>query len=357
MKKTLDDLTPEIRAKIPLYKEKCVKDLYSGVEYDNYNREMLVRYIEKVYEIAKKDKPVIVVADDPIDYARKFKLLHNDKTLEAINTIFLRKNNPEVSVGIEEEEQQVDAILKVGTPEDVEIKSHFLFLISTYHRVYLMWYKFIQDEFGIEHKNKELLDWLYANANNNISRCYFTTMYVLVLRMPRFIRRNSVGFHNIEGPAIEWPNYGMYYVNGRKMTKALYEAVSNKTYTFDEFINETNEDVKANVITLIQEKFGNEELMVFLNATVVDEQQIQHSSGHSETVKIWKTKETFSFLSDIDGNPDQPYAWLELRCPSSGSIYLIPTSPHFKDASEACKFHRPQSIPNELRYDFTTFNN
>lgn len=353
--KTLEDLTPEIRAKIDIYKEKCVKDLYSGVEYENFDRAKAVRYIEKIYEITKRDKPVIIVANDPIDYSDKFNLLQDNRVLNIIYKIYLKKNNKSKS----SDEQPTEKEIKASSTEikKTATKSHYLYLCSTYHRVYLMWYKFIQDEFGIDHKNKEILDWLYENANNGISRCYFTPMYVLVLRMPKYIRRNNIGFHSIDSPAIEWENYGIHYINGRKLATEKFNAVVNNTYAFNDFINETNENDRASITTLISEKFGHQKLMEFLNAQLADEKTIDHSSGYSEIVRIWKTKKTYSFLSDINGNTNQPYAWLELKCPSSGSIFLIPTSPHFTDAIEACKFHRPQEIPMELKYDFKSFNN
>jgi len=344
--KTLKDLTPEIRSKINVYKEKCIKDLYSGVEYKNYDRSKLVNYIEKIYELAHKEKPVVIIANDPVDYRKKFNLLQDKNTLKTVYNIFLKKNN-----------LTSDLINNFKIHKKSAIKSHYLFICSSYHRVYFMWYKFIQDEFKIKHKNKEILNWLYDNGNNNIARCYFTNLYVLVLRMPQYIKRNTVGFNCIDGPAIEWENYGIYYINGRKISKKIFDSVLAETFTFNDFIAETNEDIKASIITLISEKFGHEKLKSFLNATVIDEKVINHSSGYTETVRIWKTKQSFPFLSDANGNLNQPYAWLELKCPSSGSIYMIPTSPHFTDAVEACCFHRPQLIPSELKYNFTLFNN
>ena len=109
--------------------------------------------------------------------------------------------------------------------------------------------------------------------------------------MPKYVRRNTVGFHDNKLPAIEWPNYKIYYVNGRKIDSEIFNAVLNKTYTFNQFIKEENEDVRAAVTTIITENFGNEGLMEFLNATVVHEKTLTHSSGHVEVVKLWKTKE------------------------------------------------------------------
>ena len=348
---TLEDFTHEIKSKIADYKKKCTVDLYSGVEFANFNREKSVAYIEKIYELAKKDKPVVIFAEDPADYKEKFKQIHHEKNLEIINNEFLKINGKKHNEKITLDDMVPDK------NEEIKVTSHYLFLCSSYHRVYLTWYKFIQDEFKIDHKNKELLDWLYANANNNIARCYFTSMFVLVLKMPKYIKRNEIGFNSVDSPAIEWENYGMYYINGRRISKEYFDKVANKTLTFDEFIGIENEDVKATIVSMIIQKFGNPYLMEFLNAKVVDEVKIDHTSGYSEIVRLWKTNKTFPFVNDLQGNLNQPYAWLELTCPSTKSVYLITTSAHFTSALEACKFHRPASIPMELKYDFEAFNN
>lgn len=361
--KTLDDLTPEIEAKIPIYQSKCVDDLYSGVESDNFDPKFSTKYVEKVYEIAGYKKPVVIFADNPIDYRKKFIALTKDNILNDVEKLYrnlndINSNTNDNELLLEKINNDINGYKIVDSDKSIEIESSYLYLCSTYHRVYLMWYKFIQDEFKIDHSNKETLDWLYEHANNNISRCHFTEWFVLVLRMPSRIVKNNIGLHNAHGAAIQWyDDFKMYYVNGRQVPKELFEKIENKELTFDDFIKLSDEDNKAAVMTIIKERYGDAELINFLNAVVVDSKTITHTSGHKETIRLWKTKEKYDFLSDINGNMNQPYAWMELKCPSTGSIYLIDTSAHFTDALEAAKFHRPTLIPNELRYDFIEFNN
>lgn len=358
--KTLKDLVPEISNKIPQYKEKCTKDLYAGVESANFDKQLSSEYIEKIYELANFNKPVIIFSEDPNDYKRKYKALTLDKSMEFIDDIYNEKNSesPNLEV-IEELENKLEIFIEEDRTYDnqIQVTSEYLFLCSSYHRVFLTWYKFIQDEFKIDHSNKDILNWLYERANNNILRCHFTDKFVLVLRMPKRIRRNENGFHSTTKSAIEWDNYKMYYINGRRIPNELFNKTVNDELTFSEFMKITDEDYKASIITIIKENKDNEGLMKFLNAEVVDEQTITHESNYQEVVKLWKTRESYDFLADINGNMGQPYAWLELKCPSSGSVYLIDTSAHFTDAVEACKFHRPQHVPSEFEYSFKEFNN
>jgi hypothetical protein len=356
-KLTMDDLTPEIMAKIPEYREKCRKDLYSGVEFANFNLDEIIEYIEKIYSLCDFKKPVIIIAQDPTDYKKIYSNLQQKDSMKLVEDLFNVKNDCKTKMNANMFNALNEQLNQPYTGQPLEIKSHYLFLCSTYHRVYLTWYKFIQDEFNIKHANKETLDWFYKRAFNNISRCFFTEQYVLVLRMPKYIRRNEIGFHNVHGASIEWEDYKIYHINGRKIPADIFNAVANQTMSFEDFNKIDDEDIKASIVTMITERFGNEELMKFLDAKVVDEQTINHSSGHSEVVRLWKTNKKYEFINDLNGNTNQPYAWLDLTCPSTGSKYLIATSAHFKDAIEACKFHRPQSIPIELKYDFNSFNN
>src|SRR3990167_9942503 len=468
--KTIKDLTPKIRAKIAIYKERCTKDLYSGKEYENYDRKKTVDYIEKIYSIAKQQKPVIIVAKDPIQYKIFFELIQ--KKMKIIALIFKLKNklkilpeknelsnelcdelsselrrelrseldrelrselDRELSSELRSElnseldselysklDSELDSELsselrnelcdelsselyselyskldskldrelssELGRELDSELhselyselhreldselhreldselyknknRSHWLFYCSIYSRVYFTWYKFIQDEFSLTTKKKEDLDWLYQNSLNNIARCFFTKGYVLVLQTPKHILRNNVGFHSITESSIMWGKGNMYYINGRKINSILFNKVLKGILTFEEFLAIKNEDEKAGVITMIKENSGNEGLLKFLQAVCVDEKQIIHESGHIETVKLFKTIKKFSFLQDRFNNFDQPYAWTQMECPSTGQIYLIDTSADFTNVIDSIKFHRPEPVDFDLAYNFKQFNN
>ena len=113
--------------------------------------------------------------------------------------------------------------------------------------------------------------------------------------------------------------YNMYYINGRKVDNKIIDL----DFTFEDFIQETDEDLKACMITVIKEKRGQQSLMEFLGSEIVDEKTIEHESGHKEIVRLWKTKKSYGFLQDRFGNMNQPYCWSEMICPSTNSTYLV----------------------------------
>ena len=466
--KQLSDFTQNIKDKIELYKSKCITDLYSGKEYSDFNKQNLKDYVNYIYNLAKQQKPVIIIANNILEYKIYYNLLFNTKKYnKVINTLFNVKNKLLNELGNElsnklrnelsnklrnelyneldnelsnelgnelgnelyneldnelhnelhnelrnELDNELDNELRneldnelgnelyneldnelyneldnelynelgneLGNELDNElynelynelsielrnelkpVKSHYIFLLNSYSRVYLMWYKFIKDEFNLPCSKTKELDWLYNNVNlANIARGFFCKKVALVLRMPSKILRNNIGFHSLtnEG-AIQYPNQKLHYINGRKIPNWVFDKFNDNTLTFNDFIKETNEDIKAGIITLIKENKGNEVLLNFLNAVLIDECVLKHDNGHIETIKLYKTKESYTFLRDRNGKTNVPYAWTEMVCPSTGQTYLIDTSADFTTALESIKFHRPKFIPKDFSYNWSEFTN
>jgi len=181
---------------------------------------------------------------------------------------------------------------------------------------------------------------------------------LIVSRYPNFISRNSNNdLHNTTRSAISFADgYEQFYVNGRSISKEIFENCQEIDSAKIIFQNETNEDVKAAIITIIKENFGNEGLLEMLDAIVIDTKQINHSNGYTETIRLLQSKQKYSFLQNSKGKLNQPYAWIEMTCPSTGSVYLIDTCPTFTNALECAKWHRPNEIPLELEYLWLSAN-
>ena len=381
MKKTIKDLTPEIRSKIQEYKERCVKDLYSGKEHREWKRENTVKYIEYVYELAKQPyKPLVVVAKNPLQYRYFWNLLFiNNGIKRTIETVFALKNKlykkiqcselyselaselySELASQLRSELQsELQSELISELSSEIDWIAHRVFLVNEYARVYLLWYKFIKDEFELTTKKSEQLDWLYNNVNSaHISQCYLTKGIVLVLQMPSKIMRNEVGFHSTgHEAAIQFEgNYNINFINGRRISNWIFEKYYSGNLTFNDFNSLENEDERAGIITLIKENEGSEGVLKFLNATLIDEREINHENGYSEIIKFYKTKEKYSFLQDSKGNTNVEYAWTEFKCPSTGQVYLLDSCPTITNSVEAAKFHRPNFVPHDVEYIWQSAN-
>jgi hypothetical protein len=361
--KNLDDLTPEIKAQIPIWKERCTTNLFNGNEWKNYNRDITIEYVDYVYEMVEKETPITVVANSLIEFRKFYNFLFNDKInknqKKEIETFYDVDRNKEEKYhfGIQIENKLRNSEIK--KEDDEAPKFHWNALFSEYSRVYLTWYKFIKDMFKIPYAKEKELDFLYERVNeSSIAKAFMCNGIVLILRMPKKIMKNEIGFHctSNEG-AIQYDDQHLYYINGRNIPSWVFEKYFSGNLKFKDFIKETDEDIKAGIIVLIKDNEGNEGLMKFLNAILVDEKEITHSNGKVETVRLYKTKEKYEMLQDHLGNTNVPYAWTWFKCPSTGTEYLIDTSSAFDNVLDSIKFHRPQNVPFELDYDWKTFSN
>jgi hypothetical protein len=173
---------------------------------------------------------------------------------------------------------------------------------------------------------------------------------VIAVQPPLEVHQNEQGqLHNSTKSAVRFrDSTEHHFINGREMPRRIFI----HPFTKADLINEGNEDVKAGMMSVITERDGQQGLLDFLGAKVVDEKVITHFEGYTEVVSLYKTHETYSFLQDRHGNKDQPYCWSGFKCPSTGTDYLIDNSADFTCAMEAMKFLRPTFVPEQLTYQW-----
>ena len=217
----------------------------------------------------------------------------------------------------------------------------------------------MKDEFNLDAAiGVELDSWNDMYVNSGVYSAIFSELVCVVSKYPKMVHRNpNNDLHNVTGDAVEWgfstdlTKFDCSYINGRQVPRWVINEYGAPGY-FSKFLKEENEDIKAAIITLIKDMDGNEGLLKFLNASLVDEKHITHFEGYTETIRLYKTKERYTFLQDRNGKMNQPYCWSEMVCPSTGSTYLIDNSADFTCAIEAAKFLRPSFVPMELTYQW-----
>jgi hypothetical protein len=116
-----------------------------------------------------------------------------------------------------------------------------------------------------------------------------------------------------------------------------------------EFITMEDEDIRAGMYAII-ESDGEGSMLKFLEAKKVHEQKFVHANGDIETMELYKTVETYKNEEDLNGNSPAPLAWLKIICPSTGSVYLIPSDGAFNTCAAAAKYHRPDFVAHNVPY-------
>jgi hypothetical protein len=375
--KTIDDLTPEIEAKIPEYIERATSNVFDGSVRGTDTPQEIMDDVDNVYNLGKQEqKPIILIADTPLEFKKLYHFIERegtDKTFDKKVLDLFNMRNPTINnTGkAEDEVPTTDQSFQNGMKDlydyidtvyvdvsKVTGKLHWLFCIGLYSRVYFSWYRFIHKELDVPCSLSDELEKFYQRSQkSSIAGVYFTYGVALVLRTPEsVVRDENEGLHNVYGPAIKYPDTELYYINGRHVENWIFEKYDAGTLTFEDFNSQDNEDVRASIVTLIKERDGEKALMDFLGAKLIDETEVDHNLEYKETLRLYKTEQSYSELVNSKGDSNNPYAWVEMTCPSTGQVYLIDTCPTFNDVVECAKWHRPEGVPPEIRYEWMSAN-
>ena len=305
--KKLESLTPEQEALMPKIAEKWINIFNNN---STWNDESVIAGVEWVYELSELKKPTVVIVDSP---------------------------------------HAAQAEAKKYTGKDKNEHSSYL---SYSDCGWLAYHDFFHSIGHSDHENyKKYRDLM----QNGVYYSILLEEVAIVSKPPIHVHQTDENnLHDVNDFAIKFrDNTGFCAVNGRDVEDELIFG----EITFDMFKEERNEDIKAAMVTIIKERGGDQALLKFLGAVMVDEKKLHHNEEHVETLRLYKTKERYDFIQDHHGNLGQPYCWSEMTCPSTGQVYLIENSAAFDDAIEAAKFLRPAWVPADIDYSWSQFAN
>ena len=160
---------------------------------------------------------------------------------------------------------------------------------------------------------------------SNVFNAYEYENYVFAIQPPVYIETNLAGrLHSTTQAAVQFRDGSEYYfINGRSIPAWIVNDKSS--ITKERFMKETDADIKG----AIYESIGQQGMLDLLGAKVVDRREIVHANGDREVVELLKTNDLFK---EID---NQPFAWVSMCCPSTGTHYLQGVEPHHTNAIEA----------------------
>lgn len=160
---------------------------------------------------------------------------------------------------------------------------------------------------------------------SNVFNAYEYENYVFAIQPPVYIETNLAGrLHSTTQAAVQFRDGSEYYfINGRSIPAWIVNDKSS--ITKERFMKETDADIKG----AIYESIGQQGMLDLLGAKVVDRREIVHANGDREVIELLKTDDLFK---EVD---NQPFAWVSMCCPSTGTHYLQGVEPHHTNAIEA----------------------
>jgi hypothetical protein len=176
---------------------------------------------------------------------------------------------------------------------------------------------------------------------SNCFNAYEYENYIFAIQPPVTIERNDAGrLHCSKKAAIEFKDGTSYYfINGRSIPEKIF--LQAESLTKEQFLSENNSDYKGAWYEIL----GQQKMMYLLGAKEINTSRIVHKNGDIETVTLFKTENTFS---EID---NQPFAWVKMICPSTGTQYLQGVEPHHTCALDAIASLSPFK-KEEYTFDF-----
>jgi len=314
----IEKLTPEQEAKLDTQREKWLSKIFNYEFYNNHDQKRTEIAMKRLYKFCDLDEPEVFLLDSPMACQVEInRLLGNEK--------------------------------KVYEP--------FSAYINADDTSWLSFYEYFLDNFDFMEEHRENFNMISECVSNSYLQIQMDKV-CLVSKYPNKISRNSnKDLHCTTGYAIQFDDgYGQHYVNGRFIEEEIFNECDSLINAKICFHKNTNEDIRAAIITIIKDNFGNQGLLEMLDAEIIDEKNVNHQNGYEETIRIYRSKTKYSFLQNSKGELNQPYAWIEFTCPSTKSVYLIDTCPTFTDAIECAKWHRPDNVPGSVDYTWYSAN-
>ena len=353
--KKLESLNKNQTEQLEITKTKWLNKIFNYTLYNSISDESIITSMEELYKFCNLEKPKVFIMDSPLACQYAVNLLAN---MDQVKDQVWNQVRDQVWNQVW---NQVGDQVRNQVKDQVENQKLNFYSFSTYINYsnfgWLSFYEYFLNNTNILKEYKESLLTIIKFVENSYISIQLDNLCI-VSKYPKFISRNENNdLHNTKQAAIEFKDgYKQYYVNGRFIEEDTFlnsqEVESAKII----FKNEVNEDIKACIITIIKENFGNGGLLKMLDAVLIDEQKVSHSNGYTETLRLYHSKQKYSFLQNSKGELNQPYAWFEETCPSTGAIYLLDTCPTFTNVLDCAKWHRPENIPSELNYFWLSAN-
>lgn len=319
MSKKIQSLTPNQVEKLESQREKWLSRIFNYELYNNHNFEKTKECVKKLYEFCGLEEPEVLLLSSPMAC-------------------------------------QMEIKKRLGIVDNSHFEP-FSVYINAEDIPWLSFYEYFTDNFDFLDSNKDNFKIVLDCVMNSYTQIQMDVVCIVSKYPNKILRNENNDLHCTTGHAIEFEDgYGQHYINGRFLEKDIFNQCSSLDTARKVFLDNTNEDIKACIVTIIRENFGNAGLLKMLDAVIIDEKHVTHENSYSEIIRIYHTKDKYSFLQNSKGELNQPYAWIEFTCPSTKSVYLIDTCPTFKNAIKCAKWHRPSNIPASLQYIWNSAN-
>lgn len=320
--KHLKDLTPEIQAKIPSYIAAGLAGVFDGQRYREFDMDAAIACVNWNYNKAGFASPKVLVAENPHEANLMVMAMTGDTTYTNHNS--------------------------------------YLFTMNIYSNVYYQWFKFIHEEFKLPLTVKEDFETCFGLylKSGIYSACLFDEVCIVVKYPKQVVRDERNELHNVRGQAVDWAytsedsKWDCYYIHGVNLSKETFTKVTNQTYTIEDFLAETNEEVKNAVMAMMSELHGENYFHNFIskNLTEIDTYVDKKDEKYLEHTTKGMSIGVYTLFKGTVGTID--FAYVRCYCPSTDRMFFLAVDPVNTNAKDAIAslYRIPRAVVNDIEY-------
>ena len=178
----------------------------------------------------------------------------------------------------------------------------------------------------------------------------------IVSKFPCKILRNSNNdLHSVTESSISFADgYEQHYFNGIYIKPELFNSLINRTYSFEDWSLERNEETKSLVLAFYEEKFGGEFVFKFLSKHLkeVDSYVDKKSDKYMKNTTKGMNLGVYTLFKGKVNNLEISY--VRCYCPSTDRMFFLGVNPNINNAKDAiaslCQ------IPIKLKYELISIS-
>ena len=339
--KKLESLTPEQEAKMFEVRDFWLD--YINSCKNSTDREQVKIGVDWLYKLAGKEAPVVIYIQSPIGcqlavaYLKEFfKLMQEDKKLLSNVRSNVRSNVlSNVLSNVGSNVPEYESFCSYGSIGDYGWVSFYDFFT----------------QIGVVN-NKDFNSFKHI-LTSGVYDMIQLEGFCIVCDMPSTLLRNATQqLHSVDTMAISFKDgYGQYYINGRSIPDKYFHSISDKSFTMEDFINESNEEVKSVCIAMMQEKYGDEYLVDFFRQNLME-------------VDTYVNKKDAEFLKGTTGGMNvgvytlfkgiingAHIAYVRCYCPSTDRMFFLGVDESHKNAKDAIAslYRIPSKLKNHIK--------
>lgn len=321
--KTLEDLTPEMRARIPDYQNRALEGVMDGGRYQAFNYESAKAAVDWNYKRAGYEPPAeLLVAENPKQQQEMYKKKH----------------------------------LEVYGKPYTETAETYMFTLNVYSDCLYAWWKFIKTELDITIDGEDEFEECFGlqRASNIFSIICDDGGFAVACKYPTEVHHDSqFRLHNAFGQAVKWGvDHPTYYIMGRSIPADLYKKWEEKTYTLEDFARESDEEIKSAFLAFVSERWGNDYIATLFSKdlkevdTYVDKKAPEFLAGTTGSMNIGVYT---LFKGYIAG---EEVAFVRCYCPSSDRMFYLGVDPINTDPKDAIAslYRIPRVLAPHIEY-------